>query len=454
LPFLSLPDLVQLVHCGQRFNHIARKERSRGLVLKGSAKIAPVASSSLSHHVTSLHLERRLLNDVPLSRGTLQQLRHLPRLTSLQLTLRDDDAVDHFMQGLSWDDARAALRAVVPLHLRSFCVAGGALFEPLGEEPAFLVSFFWTAVPAMTQLTELNIELHSRYIHRWPELAHLPHLRKLTLGPVGEWGEFAAELKQLSQLRELTFLEDRPMRLRRLCQPPHALQLESLTFSSMELDEETMLALLHLPTLTALHPGRISSESDAWALLPQLPCLRCFSFSSYSWLTPTQLSSLCTAFSHCSSLVDLTIAQLSFKAEEGEQLTIEKERANWTALLSSVPHLRRLSIDGSMDSLLAVLPLHLPLLDHLMLTLDGGGFFGVDSFASMAHPNVRLLEFDGSNKRPVSDEQLRACLHNNEHFPKLERCIHAQPAGSRLIACLVRALQGDETRRLDGPPRL
>jgi hypothetical protein len=431
---------------------VAWKERSRSLHLKGDATIAPVPSSALSHHVSSLHLVKNAHFVAPLTLRTLQRLRSGPQLTALQLGFSHEHDVKGFMAGVPPYNAASALRAVLPMHLRSFSVVAGSKFNLLDEQSAVLLSSFWAAATGMPHLTELHIEQHSKYMHARSDLAQLPHLRKLTFGPAGQRREHVEAMKQISQLRELTLLEDRPNRIRLISAPPHALQLESLALPFIRVDEETMRALSYLPTLTALHP--LSFLSAAWPLLPQLPLLRHLSFSSYGSPTPAQLPSLCAAFSHCSALVDLTLAQMSLKAAEGGELTAEEERAAWAAVLSSVPHLRRLSVDGSMDSLLSVLPFHLPLLEHLVLTLKGGGFLDVDSFASLAHPNVRLLEVGGSNKRTDSDEQLRTCLHNNKHFPKLERCIHAQPAGSRLVACLVRALQGDEISMLDGPPRL
>jgi len=78
LPFLSLPDLAQLVRCSRRFNALARKERSRGLQLKGGSTIVPPSSSTLKHHVASLHLERSSDSDAPLTLDVLRRLRGLP----------------------------------------------------------------------------------------------------------------------------------------------------------------------------------------------------------------------------------------------------------------------------------------------------------------------------------------------------------------------------------------
>jgi hypothetical protein len=128
LPFLELKDLAQLVRCFHRFNRVARKERGRGLRLEGSSNIAPVSSSSLSHHVTSLYLGRRRDSDALLTRFTLQELRGLSKLTALQLTLRNGAEDGHFMRGMTRENASTALRAVLPTQLRSFHVTAGASY--------------------------------------------------------------------------------------------------------------------------------------------------------------------------------------------------------------------------------------------------------------------------------------------------------------------------------------
>jgi hypothetical protein len=78
LPFLSLPKLAQLVRCSRRFNGLARKERSRDLHLEGESTIAPLPSSGLSHHMTSIRLQRFSEARPPVTRTTLRQLRALP----------------------------------------------------------------------------------------------------------------------------------------------------------------------------------------------------------------------------------------------------------------------------------------------------------------------------------------------------------------------------------------
>jgi hypothetical protein len=330
------------------------------------------------------------------------------------------------MQGLSADNAAAALRAVLPMQLRSFSVALGWEAHPLHERYAVPASSFWAAVSDITQLTELNVEQHCDRMYTRPELVQLSHLRKLTLGPAGEKGEHVDSLKQLTQLRELTLHDTLPDRLRLLCQPPHALQLESLTLLSFKLvvDETTMLALLHLPTLTALNPRCI--HADAWPLLPQLPLLCRLHLFPSKPLTPDQTTSLCASLARCSLLKDLTLRAalgVLFVAAgvPPHELTAEQERAAWAALLSSVPHLRRLRVDTALGYLLPVLPLHLPLLEHLALS-SWGEFYEEQPPSQVAHPNLRVLELGPISSDTPSEEEVRSWM-GSERLPKLERYI-------------------------------
>jgi hypothetical protein len=274
----------------------------------------------------------------------------------------------------------------------------------------------------MTQLTELSIEQHSSSMHVRLELAGLAHLRKLTLGTAGERGEHVPELKQLSQLRELTLHDQLPHRIYLLCQPPHALRLESIILRSvlLEVDEETMRALVHLPTLTALDAGRMSD--NAWPLFPQLPRLRRLSLDPGSSLSSGGLTPFCESLSRCTLLEDLTLRNVYLEAQcrGADIVTAEQQRAGWAALLSSVSNLRRLDVDGHVTDLLPVLPLHLPLLEEF--SLCGWGDAGVDHFAAMAHPNVRLLELGWIDTQLPSAEQLHSYMHSAQ-FPKLDRCI-------------------------------
>jgi hypothetical protein len=384
LGFLLLKDLAQLVRCSHRFNGVARKERSRGLHLEGDADIAPLPSSVLRHHVSSLHLDRTFNRDTMVTRDTLQRLHGLPRLTSLKLTLYGN-AIGHLMEGLLPDNAAAALRAVLPTaptQLLSFSVTAGSQYSPLDSHSAVLASSFWGALANIVQLTELYLEQHSERMHVRPDLAGLSHLRKLTLGPAGERGEHVAALKQLSQLRELTLHDDSAERLRLLCQPPHG--------------------------------------SQGWPLLPQLPRLRRLRLHPSQMLTSEGLTSICASLSCCSSLEDLTLCYLTFLAPSGvERASTQQKQAGWTTLLDSVPKLRRLHLDGDMTCLLHLLPFHLPLLEHLLL--NGFADSKEDHFARIAHPNLRVLELGTINFGSPSDKQLKACKQS-ERLPKLERC--------------------------------
>jgi hypothetical protein len=322
------------------------------------------------------------------------------------------------MRGLLPGNAAAQLRAVLPPQLRSFSVAVVGRIDLGDRQAAVLHSSFWTAVEGMTQLTELSVVQHSLYRTVRPELTQLTHLRKLTLGSAGSSGEYVEALKQLSQLRELTLQDVGDGRVCLLCQPPHSLQLERLEIPSIDVDEFTMRALLHLPTLTALLPRRIIP--DAWPLLPHFPLLRRLSLRP-GWPTPEQLTSLVASLSRCASLEDLTFEYVHFWAPNDSLAIHEQERTGWAALLSSVPNLRRLCVNGSLTNVLSVLPLHLPLLEEL--SLSGGASNDVDCFAAVAHPTIRLLELGPFTSMPSpSEEQLRSWPHS-ERLPKLERCV-------------------------------
>jgi hypothetical protein len=418
--FLELEQLARLVRCNRRFHTVARKERCRGLHLEGDASVVPHPSSVLNHHIASFHLEHKFNKDARITRAMLRELRCFPHLTVLRLTLSKDDGVNHLMQEFSPEIAAAELQVVLPTHLRSFGITLGSLGQLLDAPSAVFASSFWAALGNMTQLTELSIKQYSEHMHVRPELAQLSHLRKLTLGPAGQRGEYTDALKQLSQLRELSLYDRHPAaeRIRLLCQPPHSLQLEYIALPALLVDVDTMRALLHLPTLTALDPGSI--HHDALSLLPQFPLLRRLRFSPCGPLSPHLLSLLCDALFGCKALVELTFIGGDGYTANGNYFTAEQIRANWTALFSSVPNLRRLSVHVNVTGFLSVLSLHLPLLAHLALS----GWYQSDEnpYASVAHPNIRLLEFGLINGGPPSDEQLRACMHR-ERLPKLERCI-------------------------------
>jgi hypothetical protein len=150
----------------------------------------------------------------------------------------------------------------------------------------------------------------------------------------------------------------------------------------MAMDEETMRAVLHLPKLTMLLPGRMCPS--AWPMLPQLPLLRRL------WSQPSDhLSSAhVAALSRCTALVDLTFMDVCFLLDD------LSEKSMWAELLSSVPHLRRLNVVSVPGLMLPILPLHVPLLEHLVLSR--GGLANPNLFATIAHPHIRLLELGPS----------------------------------------------------------
>jgi len=105
------------------------------------------------------------------------------------------------------------------------------------------------------------------------------------------------------------------------------------------------------------------------------------------------------------------------------------EQSSWTELLSSVPHLRRLNVVSVSALMLPVLPLHVPLLEHLVLSR--GGLDYPNLFATIAHPNIRLLELGPSKASlwlPPSEEEVRSWM-GNARLPKLERYIRHPTAG-------------------------
>ena len=429
--FLRLKEVATLVRCSHRFNGIARKERSRELHMRSDATIAPMTTSPLSHHIISLHLARHVDSKPLLTLSMLRQLRHLPHLMAMQLTIRGSGDIQLLMEGLSLEAAAAGLRAVLPPQLRSFSVVLGSPYSWLDEHSVVLASSFWDAADGMTQLTELCILQFSREPMRLPRtLAQLPQLRKLMLGPAGEKGEHVAEGKQLSQLRELVLFDDRPDRIRLLCQPPHALQLESLSLPSTRVDEDTIQALLHLPTLTALDPDRI--QPDAWPMLAQLPRLRCLRFSPSSAWTSDRLSSFCAALSRCSSLEDLTLSHMDpDMTSPAKTMTVREVQERWAQLLPSVPNLRRMGVHMGSDDLpifFRLLPLHLPRLESLALSNYsfplGAPLQVVGAIvARLAHPNLRQLEFGDINSGRRREQQPHACNINSKRLPKLERCV-------------------------------
>jgi hypothetical protein len=81
--------------------------------LEGDATVVPLVSSSLSHHVTSIHLRRDDEAQSPVTQTTLGQLRLLPQLTALELQQSCNDDATVLLRKLSlsrvqWPDERLA----------------------------------------------------------------------------------------------------------------------------------------------------------------------------------------------------------------------------------------------------------------------------------------------------------------------------------------------------------
>jgi hypothetical protein len=270
----------------------------------------------------------------------------------------------------------------------------------------------------MHQLTELSIDHQASWDNmRLDALVALPLLRKLSLNGHG-FEVPLARLKALSQLRALMLeyveLDD----LESLCQPPHSLQLETLICADTELDEVAMHALVHLPTLTQLDVESILPE--AWPLLPELPRLRQLAMEQCNLLNGPDMTALSEALSRCAALDDLAIS-LDFVLDDGKVPPEEEQRTRWTTLLRSMPNLVRLDADIQRSApLLAVLPLHLPRLERLLLrSWDSSDVVP----AQLAHPT--LQDFDLTGKHALTEEEVHSLLHN-PRLPQLVKCTSSE----------------------------
>jgi hypothetical protein len=370
LPFLVLADLAQLVRCSRRLRHVARKEHSRGLEIDPAVSDIPfLARSSLRHHVMALDLYQHGASDAHVTVQTLLGLRSLPQLTKLDVRVQSDGGVAVLLQGLPPKAVTKKLCRVLPTSLRSCSFTTRLVERPMQVvSTTTLAAAFLAAATNMSQLTELSIDHDASWDGmRLDALVVLPLLRKLTI--TGRWmsGTPLSELKALSQLRQLTVRNVHPGDVVQMCQPPHSLQLETLNGVNLQLGV-SMRALTHLPTLTELDP--LSFFPADFPLLPELPRIRKLAIRWTAALTVAEAASLSDALSRCPALLDLTLC-VEFGQANGAWPTPEEEqRARWTALLRSVPHLCRLSVEStSFAALVAVLPDHLPQLEQLAVLL-------------------------------------------------------------------------------------
>jgi hypothetical protein len=203
-----------------------------------------------------------------------------------------------------------------------------------------------------------------------------------------------------------------------MCQPPHSLQLETLIGTDTELDEVSMRALVHLPTLTKLDMRSILP--DAWPLLPELPRLRQLGTEQCIVLNGADTTSLSAALSRCAVLDDLAIS-LDFVLDDGHEEPSEAEqRTRWTTLLRSLPNLVQLNVDIlNTAPLLAVLPLHLPRLERLLLHSGDSNDAVV---AQLAHPT--LQEFELMGEHALTDQEVHSLLHT-PRLPRLVKCTNS-----------------------------
>jgi hypothetical protein len=431
LAFLHLKDLAQLVRCSRRFNGVARRERGRELAATPAMRSIPaLVRSSLSHHITSVRLEKRDASDSNITRATLQQLRSLPQLTKLDVRVYTEGAAASLLHGASSASAAESLQTVLPSSVRALSLTAFPQSRRAPEDKfKAVIATFLGAVVAMPQLMELTLRQTAQWNGmRLDALAALPQLRKLSLLS-SSTGLSLVPLKAMNQLRELTLGFVESEELLSLFTLPHSLQLEVLRMET-ELFGDEMRALLSVPTLTELQP--FGMDADAWSLLPQLPHLRRLVILPETSLTAEHTSSLSTALSRCTALEDVTLSA-SFEPDENEQ---EEEElldengavfqtvmeARWTDILRSVPNLRRMTVATGNDELRAlftVLPAHLPRLEQLML--DGWSGSVVSILTQLAHPTLKQLELTEKLHRALSQEQLQSMLHN-PRLPYLCRC--------------------------------
>jgi hypothetical protein len=222
--------------------------------------------------------------------------------------------------------AAEKLIAALPTQLRSFSFATGPPYWTKSiVKYEILGAALLAAAATMRQLTELHISHQTRWDGmQFDPLVALPQLRTLTIA--GSLANQNRGLKQLRQLRELTLKCIHWEVLSMLCQPPHALQLETLRID-MGLGAHQMHALVHWPTLTELDSPFINP--DAWPLLPQLPHLRRLQIVNANELTEALASSISSSLSLCTALDELTLSvtfALSFWQRLYGGSTVEQEQ--------------------------------------------------------------------------------------------------------------------------------
>jgi hypothetical protein len=356
----------------------------------------------------------------------LGQLRSLPQLTALELVLSRHDDASSLMQRLTSENAVAALQAVLPTQLRSFEFSIRSGKPELIAQAQLLFKSILAALPVMPQLTALTlVPYHMPPEVRLAVLTQLPHLQKLVLYGVDLADEQVAEIKQL-KLRELDVDLTSPQVVQ-LCQPPHSLRLKQIPDTGTSVDESTMRALIHMPTLTELGPYYLDPE--VWPLLSQLPKLRRLAMDPCCTLTTERMALLSSSLSACPApltglalehvrFFDVDDEQMEEQEEEPEESSDEEQQARWTMLLRGLPQLQNLIVlVRNALPLLPLLPLHCPELVQLRLFTTTPA---EELIAHLAHPTMEILDLRCTDD-PLSEEQTDQLL-SSSRLPELIDC--------------------------------
>jgi hypothetical protein len=267
----------------------------------------------------------------------LSQLRSLPLLSALQISLSDPAGGVGLLHERTPKGAAAALGAVLPTQLRSFTLSASQHHSEVNFEPnplfSTVSSTFVAALSTLPYLTAFSA-VHKGAALDVPlaALAQLPQLRTLSLSSLRWTDQRVAEVKQLSQLRDLDISVPHD-ELAALCQPPHVLQLERIDLRRISADGCLIRALLHIPTLTELAPCII--YPDAWPLLPQFPLLLRLTVNPCSALSDARATLLATSLSGCHALIALEPRGIVFEDADGEDATDAQQQARWAEIAQS-----------------------------------------------------------------------------------------------------------------------
>ena len=296
--FLALTDLLPALLSCRLWLAAGCKEPSRGLrvCLNLPVSLASLTASPLRRHVAELSFARLL----SLRLDQLESLRALPRLTALHATL---DGADLETRLLSVDESRERrallVRAALPTQLCTLTLdCQGA---PLARQALI------DALPALAALHSLRLDVGTADLDLCP-LVLLPRLGQMHTFDSVSLMQCAA----VKRLAALTALQtghgcwERAVLLE-LLEPPHSLQrLQEIGLGSeLTVDPPLMAALLRLPALIALDPGRVSP--DCWAGLGGFGQLRSLTVHWPGEFSAAQLSALGAALRALPLLTGLSV---------------------------------------------------------------------------------------------------------------------------------------------------